>query len=83
MSALNADGERSSYSSVGSNVFLTAPGGEYGTNKPAHITTDLTGCTMGYNRDDSIPYDSHDLHGGTEIDNTCDFNSVMNGTSSA
>ncbi|WP_219722529.1 S8 family serine peptidase [Salinivibrio kushneri] len=83
VSALNADGERSSYSSVGSNVFLTAPGGEYGTNKPAHITTDLTGCTMGYNRDDRIPYDSHDLHGGTEIDNTCDFNSVMNGTSSA
>lgn len=83
VSALNADGKRSSYSSVGSNVFLTAPGGEYGTNKPAHITTDLTGCTMGYNRNDRIPYDSHDLHGGTEIDNTCDFNSVMNGTSSA
>ncbi|NUW67107.1 S8 family serine peptidase [Vibrio coralliilyticus] len=83
VSAMNADGLRSSYSSVGSNVFLTAPGGEYGSDKPAHITTDLTGCDMGYNRTDKVPYGRHALHGSTVLDNTCDYNSVMNGTSSA
>ncbi len=36
VSALNADGVRSSYSSVGSNVFLSATGGEYGTDSPRH-----------------------------------------------
>lgn len=41
VSALNADGKLSSYSSVGSNVFLTAPGGnDQGT--PGHVTPTLT-----------------------------------------
>ncbi|MBQ4845154.1 S8 family serine peptidase [Pseudoalteromonas sp. MMG005] len=41
VSALNADGKLSSYSSVGSNVFLTAPGGnDQGT--PGHVTPTLS-----------------------------------------
>ncbi|MGR6838428.1 S8 family serine peptidase [Aliivibrio wodanis] len=84
VSALNADGERSSYSTVGSSVFLTALGGEFGNNSPAHITTDLTGCDMGYNsRFRGDPHPNHLLHGRTELDPTCDYNSTMNGTSSA
>ena len=84
VSALNANGELSSYSTVGSNVFLTALGGEYGSNSPAHITTDLTGCGMGYNnRFEGAPYRGHLLHGRTNLDPTCDYNSTMNGTSSA
>ncbi len=81
VSALNADGVLSSYSSVGSNVFLTAPGGEYGRNKPAHVTTDLTGCDMGYNTYGSA--DDNGLHGGTAQSPNCNYNGVMNGTSSA
>jgi subtilisin family serine protease len=80
VSATNAEGKLSSYSSVGSNVFLSAPGGEYGTNSPAMVTTDLAGCERGYNTTDS---DRNALHGGNELDANCDFNGTMNGTSSA
>ncbi|HHQ4776366.1 TPA: serine protease Asp [Aeromonas veronii] len=81
VSALNADGVRSSYSSVGSNVFLSATGGEYGTDSPAMVTTDLPGCDMGYNRTDDPS--SNRLHGNLQLDASCDYNGVMNGTSSA
>lgn len=81
VSASNANGVRSSYSSVGSNVFLTAPGGEYGTDAPAMVTTDLPGCNMGYNRLDDPS--TNRLHGNPQLDASCDYNGVMNGTSSA
>ncbi|WP_047258177.1 S8 family serine peptidase [Chromobacterium subtsugae] len=80
VSALNADGVRSSYSSVGANVLLTAPGGEYGTDSPAMITTDLTGCQRGWNIAGSS---DNALHGGNALDPNCNYNGVMNGTSSA
>ncbi|MGC0154785.1 S8 family serine peptidase [Chromobacterium vaccinii] len=80
VSALNADGVRSSYSSVGANVLLTAPGGEYGTDSPAMVTTDLSGCARGYNVSGDT---ANGLHGGTALDPNCDYNGVMNGTSSA
>ncbi|MFK7090922.1 S8 family serine peptidase [Chromobacterium violaceum] len=80
VSALNADGVRSSYSSVGANVLLTAPGGEYGTDSPAMVTTDLSGCARGYNVTGNT---ANGLHGGTALDPNCDYNGVMNGTSSA
>lgn len=84
VSALAASGMRSSYSTVGSSVFLTAPGGEFGSRFPAHVTTDPTGCEMGYNNHpDYLPYRGHLLHGGTPLDPTCNYNSTMNGTSSA
>nr|CAA47428.1 microbial serine proteinases [Aeromonas salmonicida] len=79
--AINADGVRSSYSSVGSNVFLSAPGGEYGTDAPAMVTTDLPGCDMGYNRVDDPS--TNRLHNNPQLDASCDYNGVMNGTSSA
>ena len=80
VSALNADGVRSSYSSVGSNVYLTAPGGEYGAKKPAHVTTDLVGCYRGYNTYEKV---TNGLHGGTPEAPNCSYNGRMNGTSSA
>jgi len=81
VSAFNANGVRSSYSSVGSNVFLSATGGEYGTDSPAMVTTDLPGCDMGYNRTDDPS--TNRLHGNPQLDASCDYNGVMNGTSSA
>ncbi|MDO6707678.1 S8 family serine peptidase [Photobacterium sp. 1_MG-2023] len=80
VSALNANGELSSYSSVGANVFVSAPGGEYGTDSPAMITTDVSGCHAGYNTVDRL---TNGLHGGTALDPRCEYNGVMNGTSSA
>ena len=81
VSALNADGVRSSYTSVGANVLLTAPGGEFGTDSPAMVTTDLMGCDRGYNVN-TRPH-INTLHGGSALDPSCNFNGVMNGTSSA
>ncbi|SFC79008.1 S8 family serine peptidase [Pseudoalteromonas denitrificans] len=80
VSATNAQGKLSSYSSVGSSVFLTAPGGEYGVNAPAMVTVDLMGCDNGMNQEGEH---SNSLHGGSELDPNCDYNGVMNGTSSA
>ncbi|GIU44089.1 peptidase S8 [Shewanella sairae] len=80
-SAITADGTRTSYSSVGSNVWVAAPAGEYGTNAPAMVTTDLMGCDAGMNT--SAGLGSNGLHGGTELDPECNYTSTMNGTSSA
>lgn len=80
VSAYNAEGKLSSYSSVGSNVFVTAPGGEYGQNAPAMVTTDLTGCERGSNVVGEHP---NTLHGGSSLDENCDYTGTMNGTSSA
>ena len=80
-SAITADGTRTSYSSVGSNVWVAAPAGEYGTNAPAMVTTDLMGCDAGMNT--SAGLGSNGLHGGTELDPDCNYTSTMNGTSSA
>ncbi|WXL26253.1 S8 family serine peptidase [Ectopseudomonas mendocina] len=84
VSAINADGVRASYSSVGSNIFVAAPGGEDGVNSPAHVTTDLRGCNMGYSMDGpNIARVGNRLHHNPTLDPNCDYNGVMNGTSSA
>ncbi|MCF7370161.1 S8 family serine peptidase [Vibrio sp. J2-3(2022)] len=80
-SALRADGTRASYSSVGSNVWVAAPAGEYGQDFPAMVTTDLMGCEEGQNTSDGLGING--LHGGTELDPNCNYTSTMNGTSSA
>ncbi|AXY03110.1 peptidase S8 [Vibrio alfacsensis] len=80
-SALRADGTRASYSSVGSNVWVAAPAGEYGQDFPAMVTTDLMGCDEGQNTSSGLGING--LHGGTEQDPNCNYTSTMNGTSSA
>ncbi|MGR5132526.1 S8 family peptidase [Vibrio alfacsensis] len=80
-SALRADGTRASYSSVGTNVWVAAPAGEYGQDFPAMVTTDLIGCDEGQNT--SADLGINGLHGGTEQDPNCNYTSTMNGTSSA
>lgn len=63
--AVNADGVKSSYSTAGSAIWVSAPGGEFGANvdtvfcfscspelwKPAMLTTDQSGCSNGYSVD--------------------------------
>lgn len=82
VSAVNANGKLSSYSSVGSSVFVSAPGGEYGTDNPAIVTTDRAGCDKGWEVTEDRP--STPFGGGLNpLNQQCDYTSTMNGTSSA
>ncbi len=71
--ALGFDGKHASYGSTGSNLVLSTFGGD---DPPTDIvTTDRTGCDLGYTRFSEADSD-------TEYDK-CRYNSSMNGTSSA
>jgi subtilisin-like proprotein convertase family protein len=80
VSATDAKGKVASYSSVGSNIFFAAPAGEFGNDAPAMVTTDLSGCESGSNVTGNT---RNGLHGGNDLDPTCDYQGTMNGTSSA
>ncbi|PIQ59075.1 MAG: serine protease [Bdellovibrio sp. CG12_big_fil_rev_8_21_14_0_65_39_13] len=79
--ANNAKGISSSYSSAGSSLWISAPGGEFGETDPAIITTDVSGCSKGYSYTSS---GSTDFNKGTEaLNSSCDYTNTFNGTSSA
>lgn len=79
--AINSRGVRSSYSSPGANIWVSAPGGEYGDDAPAMITTDMEGCTNGLSESTNT---TNTFDKGTSTLNTsCNYTSTMNGTSSA
>lgn len=78
--AVNAEGTASSYSSAGSNIWISATGGEFGSNSPAIITTDRMGCTKGISTSSSTV---NSFDSGTEGNSNCNYTSAMNGTSSA
>lgn len=78
--AINADGYSASYSTPGSSLWISAPGGEYGVSKPAILTTDLSGCDRGYSKSDST---ANDFEAGSASNLYCNYTSTMNGTSSA
>ncbi len=78
--ALNAQGQSASYSSVGSNLWISSFGGEFGSDSPAMITTDRTGCAKGY----SISSKTTPFEKGSSAENlNCNYTSTFNGTSSA
>ena len=94
--ALAADGKRASYSSVGSSLWVSAPGGEYGKDgdhisasgvslEPAIMTTDLSTCSKGYvSSNESRNYNIFDDYSAPHAENaSCDYVSTFNGTSSA
>jgi subtilisin-like proprotein convertase family protein len=78
--AINANGKKSSYSSPGSGIWVSSPGGEYGISSPAMITTDISGCGNGYSR---INPAFTGFDGGNDQNKNCSYTSSMNGTSSA
>ncbi|QKI89902.1 S8 family serine peptidase [Thiomicrorhabdus xiamenensis] len=81
--AFNAEGERASYASTGSSIWIAAPGGEYGQLSPAMLTTDQSGCDAGYSQTDST-YSSSDFDNGNTQENLeCNYISIFNGTSAA
>ncbi|MBI5591239.1 MAG: S8 family serine peptidase [Deltaproteobacteria bacterium] len=81
--AFNAAGVKSSYSTAGSALWISAPGGEYGKDSPAIITTDQSGCDKGYSRT-NLPNPNNSFETGDPTYNpNCNYTSTMNGTSSA
>ncbi|WP_341502762.1 S8 family serine peptidase [Gallaecimonas sp. GXIMD4217] len=95
VAAVNSDGRHTSYSSAGSNVFISAPAGEYGRAAPAMVTTDQSTCLQGYAsfaRDQyyraniaGYPYaEVYPFNGTAHEENlNCNYTSSFNGTSSA
>ncbi|MCO4837836.1 MAG: S8 family serine peptidase [Oceanospirillaceae bacterium] len=82
--ALNANGVKSSYSSAGSSIWVSAPGGEYGSRSPAMITTDQSNCAKGYVRAGGRAINAFDAvnNGVGHTQNlNCNYTSSFNGTS--
>lgn len=78
--AFNADGLSSSYSTPGSSLWLVAPGGEYGVDRAAIITTDLSGCGNGMAATETS---YTDFDKGTPENSNCNYTNTMNGSSAA
>jgi subtilisin-like proprotein convertase family protein/subtilisin family serine protease len=92
--AVNADGVKASYSSAGSAIWVSAPGGEFGRNaavfgsgagtvlvEPAMVTTDQSGCARGYSTTTTNNGSTFDNGGAPNT--SCNYTNGMNGTSSA
>ncbi|MES2962314.1 MAG: S8 family serine peptidase, partial [Bdellovibrionota bacterium] len=88
VAALNAKGQSSSYSSPGSAIWISAPGGEFGYDTaasstsvltdPALLTTDYPGCDVGFKS-----YDANAFDRGGGLNSDCYHTARMNGTSGA
>jgi subtilisin family serine protease len=97
--ALDADGVKTSYSTPGPGLWVSGFGGEYGydaayvsgfasgTDSPAIMTTDQSGCTNGYvgaNSGRAFSYNAFNDDSGSNVENSdCSYTSSFNGTSSA
>ena len=73
----SANGERSIYSSAGAVLWVVAPAGEYGVDRPAMITTDQMGGGRGY-----VLF-GRGLAAGDANNPRGDYVSMFNGTSAA
>ena len=91
VASVNAQGKRSYFSSTGSSLWISAPGGEDGKQReyagggqrsygPGILTTDSPGCDNGYNTSTS---QNNALDGGSHFDPHCNYTAAFSGTSSA
>lgn len=94
--ATNAEGRRASYSTAGSSLWVSAPGGEYGVDstyrsvsqspdaenlvKPAIVSTARSGCA---NRQHAPGMDNALVTGNHRHALNCQYTATMNGTSAA
>ena len=76
--ALNASDTRAGYSSTGSNLWISAPAGEYGDRFPASISTDQQGRDRGY-----VILSNRGLANQDMLNPTGNYISTFNGTSAA
>ncbi len=79
--ALSAFGIKANYSSPGANLWVSAPGGEDGIDKPAILTTDQSGCDKGVSK--KLPKFSNTFETGNDENPNCNYTSRFNGTSAA
>ena len=79
----NAAGTKSSYSSVGANIWISSPAGEFGVLYPALVTTDSMGLDRGLGTLVQAIGGSLTLERDDELNPHGDYLSLMNGTSSA
>lgn len=80
VSALNATGLAASYSSPGSNLWISSFGGEFGDDSPAMVTTDRMSCDVGYAVTNSggLAFER-----GGQGNSGCNYTATFNGTSAA
>lgn len=81
VSSLAPNGSAASYSSPGSNIWVSAMGGETGVANAAMITTDRAGCARGNSRTNAtstLPFE----RGGSGNTN-CNYSATFTGTSAA
>ncbi len=76
--ALNASDTRAGYSSTGSNLWISAPAGEYGDRFPASISTDQQGRDRGY-----VILSNRGLANDDALNPSGNYISTFNGTSAA
>ena len=93
--AVNASGVKASYSTAGSAIWVSAPGGEFGLNaiilpgkppnayEPAMVTTDRSGCLRGFSRTGANTSGFNNGGLGVVLNMDCNYTNGMNGTSSA
>lgn len=79
--ALAASPVAASYSTPGASLWIAAPGGEDGADRPAILTTDRSGCDKGFAVSSSTSKLA--FQKGQENNIGCKYNSIFNGTSSA
>ncbi len=75
-------GMKASYSTIGSSIWVSAPGGEDGITKPAMITTDISTCQIGYSFRTFL-YPELFNFGFHASNSRCDYTNIFNGTSAA
>ena len=97
VAAIAANGKAASYSSGGASNWITGFGGEDGIKKPAIVSTDDSGCSLGANSTafevaiktffssliDQFPKLVANLFGRSPNDPNCNYTGTMNGTSAA
>lgn len=81
IAALAADAKSSSYSSTGSNIWISAMGGENGQSAPGIFTTDRAGCTNGYAT--TATSGNINFERGTDGNTNCNYTVAFSGTSAA
>lgn len=78
--ALTSSSVLTSYSSPGSNLWISAPGGENGVSAPGIISTDLSGCSKGYSKSNATGSNTFDT-GANALNSNCNYTSTLEGTS--
>lgn len=81
--AHNAAGRKSSYSSAGANIWVSAPAGEDGVRDPALVSTDLMGLDRGLGTLVNAIGGFLTLERDDDLNPNGDYISLMNGTSAA